>query len=280
VGVVPAPRVGESAFVSAATRAPVKADATCVAAIEMARAVAADLAGADPVGEYLGCDANGDRVVTHYFASAARGYVGWRWAVTVARASRSRHVTVNETVLIPGVDALLSPPWLPWHERFLPGDLGPGDLLPTPDDDPRLVPGYAAADEGVPTPTDVAAVVAALGLGRERVLSPEGRDDAAERWYEGQPGPDDPVAQAAPDQCSTCGFLITLRGPLSQLFGVCANEMSPSDGRVVAFDHGCGAHSSVRQPSALERSETILDTLSHDVLHRTRPETAEDVGST
>ena len=27
------------------------------------------------------------------------------------------------------------------------------------------------------------------------------------------------------------------------MFGVCANEYAPDDGRVVSVDHGCGAHS-------------------------------------
>jgi hypothetical protein len=30
---------------------------------------------------------------------------------------------------------------------------------------------------------------------------------------------------------------------MGQLFGVCANEWSPDDGKVVSLDHGCGAHS-------------------------------------
>jgi Protein of unknown function (DUF3027) len=269
---VPLRGLRQSPLVSAAIRAPAKPDALCAAAVDTARTVAQELAGADQVGDYLGCDAEGDRVVTHYFASIAKGYVGWRWAVTLARAARARHVTVDEAVLVPGAGALLAPPWIPWQERVQPGDLGPGDLLPTPVDHPRLVPGYTGADEGAPTPTDVAGVITELGLGRERVLSPEGRDEAAERWYEGQPGPFDPVAQAAPDQCSTCGFLIRLRGPLAQLFGVCANEMSPSDGRVVSFDHGCGAHSSVRQPrSASEQARPVFDTVRNDVLQPARP---------
>ncbi|MEV4007186.1 DUF3027 domain-containing protein, partial [Actinomadura sp. NPDC049753] len=29
-------------------------------------------------------------------------YVGWRWAVTVTRASRAKNVTVSECVLLPG----------------------------------------------------------------------------------------------------------------------------------------------------------------------------------
>ena len=47
-------------------------------------------------------------LVTHSFACLAKGYRGWRWAVTVARAPRSRTATVCETVLLPGGDAILA----------------------------------------------------------------------------------------------------------------------------------------------------------------------------
>ena len=67
-------------------------------------------------------------------------YAGWRWAVTVVRAPRSKVVTVSETVLLPGPGALLAPDWVPWQDRLRPGDLGVGDLLPAPPDDERLVP--------------------------------------------------------------------------------------------------------------------------------------------
>ncbi len=52
-----------------------------------------------------------------------------------------------------------------------------------------------------------------------------------------------PAALAASAPCSTCGFLLLLAGSLRTEFGVCANEWSPDDGRVVSMDHGCGAHS-------------------------------------
>ena len=51
------------------------------------------------------------------------------------------------------------------------------------------------------------------------------------------------AGRAAPGPCVTCGFLTPLAGPLGRVFGVCANEYAPDDGRVVSFDHGCGAHS-------------------------------------
>jgi len=88
-------------------------------------------------------------------------------------------------------------------------------------------------------------VVAELGLGRERVLSQTGRDEAIERWIAGPPGPDNNLTRQAPDVCETCGFFTRLNGQLGVLFGACANAYSASDGRVVSVDHGCGAHSSV-----------------------------------
>ena len=207
----------------------VRIDALCAAAVDLARSAAQDPAGTDRLGGYLGCDAEDERVVTHYFSAADPGYVGWQWAVTVARAPRSRVITVDEVVLLPGPDAVLAPAWVPWSERIQAGDLGPGDLLPAPADDPRLLPGYTGSDEA-PDGETLRSISDELGLGRARVLSPEGRDDAADRWYTGSGGPSDPVAEAAPAQCSTCGFLVRLAGPLGTAFGVCTNEYSRSDG--------------------------------------------------
>ncbi len=122
-------------------------DQACADAVDLARAAAEADAGPGQVGPHVGIEVEGDRLVTHFFASLDPGYVGWRWAVTVSRASRSKSVTVSETVLVPGPDALLAPPWVPWTERVRPGDLKAGDLLPAPSDDERLVPAVAIAGE-------------------------------------------------------------------------------------------------------------------------------------
>ncbi|MBQ6644042.1 MAG: DUF3027 domain-containing protein, partial [Saccharopolyspora sp.] len=77
-----------------------------------------------PVGAHVGVEPEGDGVATHYFESNYPGYVGWRWAVTVALAAPDEPVTVSEVVLLPGQDALTAPAWVPWHDRVRPGDLG------------------------------------------------------------------------------------------------------------------------------------------------------------
>jgi Protein of unknown function (DUF3027) len=226
-------------------RRAVPVDAVCRDAVEEARAAILELVPADHVGEHLGVVAEDDRVVTHRFVSHAPGYRGWHWAVTVARAPRARVVTIDEIAMLPGTDALVAPAWVPWSQRVEPGDLGVGDVLPTTEDDPRLAPGWsglddlaAASDEPGLRPTGWE-----LGIGRRRVLSPEGRDDATSRWLGGDTGPGSPMARSAPGSCSTCGFLMPIGGPTGSAFGVCANGMSPADGRVVALTFGCGAHS-------------------------------------
>ncbi|WP_307787430.1 MULTISPECIES: DUF3027 domain-containing protein [Streptomyces] len=270
-------------------------DRLCAEAVDLARAAAEEAAAPGVVGEHTGLVSEGDRVVTHFFECKELGYRGWRWAVTVARASRAKLVTVDEAVLLPGPDALLAPEWVPWSERLRPGDLGPGDLLPTDQDDLRLEPGYTAEEQPPPnslvseemrelaeaedadvtpgapatqptTPTrgSIAAVAEELGMRRARVLSRYGLHTAADRWEDAF-GPKTPMAQAAPASCMSCGFLTPIGGSLGQAFGVCANEFSPADGRVVSLSYGCGGHSEAAvmpkppQPAAPVIDETRVD---------------------
>ena len=153
-------------------------------------------------------------------------------------------------VLLPGEHALLAPDWVPWGERIRPGDLGVGDLLPAAPDDARLVPAYLLSDDPA-----VEEVATELGLGRVRVMSREGRLDVAEEWHEGQFGPADDMATAAPAHCLSCAFLLPLAGSLGALFGACGNSYGPAAGRVVDVGYGCGAHSevAVRMPLAVGR---------------------------
>ncbi|GAA2543102.1 MULTISPECIES: DUF3027 domain-containing protein [Streptomyces] len=280
---------------SAATTRSRTPDRLCAEAVDLARAAAEEAAAPGIVGEHVGVVSEGDRVVTHFFACRELGYRGWRWAVTVARASRAKIVTVDEAVLLPGPDAVLAPEWVPWSERLRPGDMGPGDLLPTDAEDLRLEPGYSGEDEPAPnspvshemadlveaedadvteeppsrlavTPSrgSIAAVAEELGMRRARVLSRYGLHTAADRWEEAF-GPKTPMAQSAPAACVSCGFLVPVGGSLGQAFGVCANEFSPADGRVVSLAYGCGGHSEAAvmprppQPAPPVIDETRVD---------------------
>lgn len=244
-------------------------DRACAEAVDLARTAAISRAGVMGVGEHRGVFSEDVRVATHLFACPHPGYPGWGWQVTVARASRAKVVTVSEVTLMPGENSLLAPPWVPWSERIGAGDLSPGVIMPTPDNDPRVEPGFTAAD--MPPDMDPAewsairAVVAELGLGRERVLSPSGRDDAVERWLAGEGGPDNPMTAQAPGVCETCAYFVALSRPLGRVFGVCANEYTPSDGRVVSRDHGCGGHSDTTEVSRVEQARhPAWDTVSVD----------------
>ncbi|GAB3358106.1 DUF3027 domain-containing protein [Modestobacter lapidis] len=232
-------------------------DDVLAAAVEQARAAAVEVAGAPAeVGDHLGVltepvdpevAAAADpgvlgAMATHTFAAALPGYVGWHWAVTVARAPGDDQVTVDEVVLLPGDEALLAPAWVPWHERLRPGDLSVGDVLPTTEDDPRLAPAYLVDDDSADDPAG-RVVAAELGIGRERVLSPEGRAEAVARWRRSDFGPTSAMARHAPGPCATCGFFLPLAGSLRMSLGACSNAFAPADGRVVTADYGCGAHS-------------------------------------
>jgi hypothetical protein len=219
--------------------------AMLVGAVDAARSAIVEYSGDGVVGEYLGVAFDDPTAATHRFLAAMPGYQGWQWAVVVAAYPGADHATISEVVLVPGPTALLAPQWVPWQERVQPGDLSPGDLFATPVDDPRLVPGYLSSGDD-----ELDELAAEVGFGRRQVLSQWGRIEAAERWYEGDFGPNSAMAKATRKVCRDCAYYLSLSGSLGTLFGVCANEMS-ADGHVVAGEYGCGAHSDTPQPATI-----------------------------
>jgi Protein of unknown function (DUF3027) len=256
-------------------------DEVCARAVDLAKAAAIEVAGEGNVGEHAGVEAEGDRLVTHLFTSLDPAYCGWRWAITLSRASRAKFPTVNESVLLPGPDSVLAPEWVPWRERLRPGDIGVGDIMPAAPDDERLIPVAALeGDDGLADRAEISVTLAGLAepLASEladdgglvpmqaRVLSPEGRDDAAERWYTSEHGPKSPLTHAAPGVCAGCGFFVRMAAPLGQVFGVCANAYAPDDGRVVSVNHGCGAYSEAPPTGADQPGAPVINEMGYDLV--------------
>src|SRR5690625_1251957 len=258
-----------------------KLDAIAADAVDLAREALEEVTEPGQIGQHLRAEANADRLVTHVFECTMPGYRGWSWVAVLARAPRAKFATVAETALLPGDDAVLAPEWEPWSERLKPEDIGADDLLPYKGYDERLEHGYEAT--GDEDEDQVAQWE--LGLGRRRVLSPEGRADAAERWIEGDFGPRQTSGRGrrgtVAANCSSCGFLSLLAGSLRGEFGVCTNEWSPADGRVVHLGYGCGAHSETGKqdaaPETPRNGGVIVDEL--DVEYQETADGADTSGS-
>ncbi len=239
-------------------------------AVDVARTALVEL-GEGGIGAYLGVTFENEYAATHRFEAELPGYRGWQWAVVVAAVPGSDHVTLSELALLPGPDSLVAPEWVPWNERIRPGDLGPGDLLAPLPDDPRLVPGYVQSGD-----PEVDETALEIGLGRKQVMSLEGRLEDAQRWYEGDYGPNSEMAKAAPSTCGLCGFYLPLAGSLRAAFGVCGNEFA-ADGHVVHAEYGCGAHSDTTLPTGAGSPQySAYDDAAVEIVEIPRARTGSD----
>lgn len=270
----------------------------------IAKAVLDEMADApEQVGDFIETLDLGDGVTDFRFAANVRGYEGWQWSVTLFHDAEVDAWTINESSLVPTDAALMPPKWIPWKDRLLPSDLSPTDSIGTDLTDGRLEEGVSAAEgaqfsegtaeEALATEAgesgdvaqsaqeakqsetaelgdDAADVVEEFALSRRHVMTPLGRSQTAQRWYEGPRGPKALSTKTADGNlCSTCGFFIPLKGELDRMFGVCANKWSPDDGRVVSLDHGCGEHSEIEPPEPSHlwvQSKPKIDEMHIDVV--------------
>ena len=117
----PSDAAGETAVTTRLVKAPrrraPKLDALLAESVEAAREALHELAEPSQIGEHRGATVDDDRLVTHRFAADLPGYRGWDWFATLARAPRSRIVTVCEIGLLPGDEAIVAPDWVPWSDR-------------------------------------------------------------------------------------------------------------------------------------------------------------------
>ena len=237
---------------------------TLAQAVDTARAAIADMTDESSIGEHLGVVAEGAYAASHIFECRTPGYPGWYWTAILALVPGSETVTVSETALLPGEDALVAPEWVPWKDRLRPSDIGARDVLPKVENDPNLELGLEQVNVELEDDIDQIPNFE-FGLGRKRVLSRDGIAAAAARWAESDSGPDSEYAAEASAKCRTCGFLMPIAGSVRTQFGLCANAASPFDGRVVSLSNGCGAHSEtdVRRNDG-DIAEPVIDDRSED----------------
>ena len=162
-------------------------------ALELARAAALEDAPApQQVGELVSIsydeveDSSEARIATYLFEASIKGYVGWRWAVTVTKVDSDSAPTICDVVLLPGIDSLLAPEWIPYRDRIQPGDVGVGDVVELVGERVReatgvaglaadivLIAGVAGSGEGdaITEQREADTGIPAIGDGREKALA-------------------------------------------------------------------------------------------------------------
>ena len=83
----------------------------------IAREAALAYAESATVGALIETVDEGDSTVSYIFDSTLKGYLGWRWSVTLFEGD-PKNPTLSEVMLLPGVDSLVAPAWVPWSERL------------------------------------------------------------------------------------------------------------------------------------------------------------------
>lgn len=146
----PAPPAGRPAGTSRRRR-PARQDPLLADSAALARAAVEEIADPAHIGGGHRVEAEEDRLVVHLLECTLPGYRGWNWFASLARAPRSKTVTVCEVGLLPGDGALLAPEWVPWAERVSPEEKAHAE--PDSDDPaggPGGVPGAQDAPEDSP----------------------------------------------------------------------------------------------------------------------------------
>lgn len=85
---------------------------------QLARDAAVEASSAHAVGDFLEVvDEAEPNVVTYLFDSKLKGYVGWRWSVSIFQADQEQP-SISEVNLVAGENSVLAPKWIPWSERL------------------------------------------------------------------------------------------------------------------------------------------------------------------
>ncbi len=83
-----------------------------------AEVAAKSAARPNELGAFIEVIEEGEGVHTYLFEANQKGYVGWRWSVTVFQLDPSSEPTLSEVVMIPSEGSIKAPNWVPWAERL------------------------------------------------------------------------------------------------------------------------------------------------------------------
>lgn len=83
----------------------------------VAREAALAYAESETVGPLIETVDEGDHTTSYIFSSTLKGYLGWRWSVTLFEGD-PKNPTLSEVMLLPGEESLVAPAWVPWSERL------------------------------------------------------------------------------------------------------------------------------------------------------------------
>ena len=125
---------------------------------DLARRAAVAVAPVGTVGGLVETKDEGDSLLTFYFESRHKGYLGRRWAVTVFTGLTKP--TVSEVDLVAGPNSLLAKPWKPWAERLAEARASEAQEAEAAEQGEQTPDGVAAAFEPAPNsiqPTDAPA---------------------------------------------------------------------------------------------------------------------------
>lgn len=145
------------------------------------------------VGFFIESIEEDEGVVTYLFEGKLKGYVGWRWSVSVFQVDENSPATISEVLLVPGPESLLAPDWVPWSERLadykaLQAELEAQAAL----DAEEAEDGEEDADDADEVEEDEVDSTLALDAEEDSVFSePEGEESALANVEEGvEPEPD------------------------------------------------------------------------------------------
>src|SRR5690625_1380577 len=111
-------------------------------AVDIAKTAITDIADVHDIGAHLGVTADDERLVTHRFVAKVPGYGGWEFFATLAGAPRAKNITVCETGMLPGENAIVAPVWVTWLERASAEDIIRLYAIAAGEDYAKVLPAY------------------------------------------------------------------------------------------------------------------------------------------